>query len=232
MDVTLVLVGGYWGASKKLYKPVDPDMDKESRGVDYLLRVKGLPEEFLPAEKRKVVKYICTQCEKPVPEWEVENKIGCFQMHKCKQEITFVDEYPGYIYAPVNPDLAKKKKFLKDGIVIWISNPEGYKTAERIFNYIQKRLPATEVMPSPVAAGVKSGWTIDSEEDIPLIDITTFETKQEVANKKNMQICPHCGAEVGIDPRALRMHIMQRHKDIFSQLYPGKEEKAATPSKE
>lgn len=223
MDITLMLAGGYWGQARKIYKEVDPDMDRENRGVDYVIKIKGLPEYFLPAEEKKIVKYFCETCKKQVPEWEVENKVGCFALHKCSQEIKAEKSYPGYLYSPIDSERAKKKKFLSDGMILWVNNPEGAKIAERIFKYVQSRIPSDEIMPSPVPLGTKNGYLIESADEIPCVDVSaTFEEiKTEMEESKDYIKCPHCDQMVLKKKVSLRMHIMGKHREIFEQKYQG-----------
>lgn len=222
MDLTLILAGGYWSVSKKLHEPVDIENSAEDRGVDYALRIKGLPAHFLPAEDKKVIKYHCTQCNSPVPEWEVEHKTGCFQNHKCRQEVTTEKEWPTFLYHPVKDELKKKKPVLADGMVLYVNQPNGYQIAQKIFKFVERSLPKGESMPKPVALGTKNGFIIDSVDDIPLVDITSPEVKQEALAEIGRQECPHCGKEISAGFKALRMHVMQSHKQIYEEKYRNK----------
>lgn len=217
MNFTLVIAGGYWGLSKKLHKQVDPDNDAMDRGVDYVLRIKGLPDHFLPTEKKVKQSYFCTQCQKLVPEWEVENKVGCYQLHKCEQHLSTEDEWPMYVYGPVNEQIKKKKSALADGIVLWVNNPQGLMKLEQIFNYIEKSLPAGQVMPTPVAVGTHSGWVIESKDDIPLVELPNATPEAE--KKSESQKCPHCDATVALGELPLKIHISQKHPEIYRQKY-------------
>jgi len=225
-----MLAGGYWGQAEKIYEKVDPDLDRENRGVDYVIRIKGLPDRFLPADEKKVIKYFCETCKKAVPEWEVENKVGCFALHRCVQQISAVKDYPGYLYSPIDSERAKKKKFLSDGFIVWVNNPEGVKIVQKIFRYAQSRIPKTEKMPSPVPLGTKNGFIIEDKEEIPLVDISESFEEMQAATTAHIEAtvgfvrCPHCDKMLKNDYRGFRMHIMQAHKDIFEKKYQGKGE--------
>lgn len=224
MDGTLIFVGGYWRAAKDFLRPVDPQAAPEDRAVDYVVRYKNLPESFLAVENVPVVKWDCKTCGKPVPEWEVENKIGCFVHHQLDRRIEYRKEWrPGMIDL-VPDELGKKRPLIKGAIRVDLGNPQGHNIATQIFEYIRKVYPVGKQIPSPVAVGTKTGWLLDTVDDIPVWELPAeekVEPEKEVAAEKIP--CPHCDY-LAKNAQALRMHIMKAHPEIYKTKYAKKEE--------
>ena len=228
MDGTLVIVGGYWRASAGLLRQVDRDSAPEDRAVDYVIRFKNLPDKFLAVEQIPVVKYDCTICGKPVPEWEVENKIGCFVNHKLARRVEMKPNYESGKIDRVPESLGKKKPMIKDAYRLHFSNPHGQNMIEEIFEYVKKVYKIGETVPSPIATGTKTGWAIADVNEIPVWELPII--KDEVEEKKvvvdedtkeevKMTTCPHCDAPIKDKKMAIRMHIMKKHPEIFKDKY-------------
>ena len=231
MNGTLILVGGYWRASKDLLVQVDRDSDPSDRGVDYVIRFKNLPDEYLSVEKIPVVKYHCIQCGKPVPEWEVENKIGCFANHKLEQKKEEVMNYQRGFIDVVPNELGAKRPMIRGAIRLELAHPRGMEIATKIFDYIKGSHKPGTTIPSPTATGTHSAWMIDSVLDIPLWDLPEIEkpieeiekTKEQIRFEKGQRQCPHCEAMFTDDNRAERMHIMKKHPEIYEKKYKNHE---------
>lgn len=224
MDGMMIIVGGYWRASKDLLKQVDHDMAPEDRGVDYIVRFKNLPNNFLDVEKVPVIKYYCKTCEKPVPEWEVEQKIGCFVHHQIERRIEYRMEYrPGYIDV-VPEELAKRRPIIRGAIRVDLGNPQGHNILQQIFDYVKKTYPAGKQIPDPVMVGTRTGWLLDDINSIPTWELPELEKEEKKEEVKIDEIlCPHCDYKAK-NKQALRMHIMKAHPEIYKEKYAKKDE--------
>lgn len=223
MNGTLIIVGGYWRASKYLLTQVDAGNDVRDRGVDYVVRFKNLPDKFLEVESIPKKKYHCTVCNSPVPEWEVENRTGCYVNHKLQEKIEYIKNYQAGLIDVVPDELGDKKKMIKGAIRVHLSNPRGMEILTKIFDYVKRSYGPGETVPSPLAVGTLTGWLIDSVDDIPTWELPELEKKDESTAPKDQRQCPHCDVMVKDDDRAIRMHIMKKHPEIFALKYEKKD---------
>ena len=221
MNGTLILVGGYWRASKDLLTQVDKDLAPEDRGVDYVIRFKNLPDEFLAVEMIPTDKYHCVTCNAPVPEREVEQKIGCFVNHKLRRDVIQVPNYQRGFLDRTPDGLGKKRPQIKDAYRLELAHPRGSEIVDKIFDYVKRTYKPGEKVPNPIATGTRSAWMIDSASDIPTWELPAVsEEKADGKPDANGGIqCPHCDKFCENGEKALRMHTMKVHPEIYEKKY-------------
>lgn len=176
-----VLAGGFYGMSYKPeiwgFRPIQ--LGDADRGVDFVINIKGIPEELYKPEGVRVrYKYYCQKCKAYVPEWDMEQKKGCF-FHDPEPQREEVPEWRTGVLEEYNPS---RVQWLKGSIRIWLDSGPGQEKWMAIKRYIEQKFPATKslstVTPRPV--GTRKEWTL-SQEEIPVIDLTDGGTTIEPA---------------------------------------------------
>jgi hypothetical protein len=173
-----VLACGYWHQSRKPDLgpgQVDTNLDESNRGVDYIVKIHGLPDDFVkPSSITKMVKYWCKKCNSVVPSWDMEKKNGCFFHDPEPQVIEEVPEYERGIFEPYTCQHPAAKWLNKEkAFRIFLDNQQGIEKWRQIWRYVQQKYPATKSLAAvaPVRVGDRRQWLI-SIEDVPTIDLT------------------------------------------------------------
>lgn len=168
-----ILAGGYWGQSRHFGRQVDADSDNQM--VDYAVQIEGLPEEMIQPEgwKEKRV-WVCEACGgRVVPEWEMEQRQGCFMHKPTMSKKDVVPDYRRDVFEDYQP---KKMSWLRPCFRVWMNNEQGQERWRQIWRYVERNYPANKIVPMPIAIGNKRELTIE-EENCPLIDLRTEEKK-------------------------------------------------------
>jgi len=188
MEAIITLAGGFYGIANKSeiwgYSPVESLGDKD-RGVDFVVKIKGIPPEFLAPEGVKVTyKWYCEKCQRVVPEWEMERRVGCANHDPKPEKMERPEWRTGVLEAYKIPRLNI------DTIRIWLDSTPGRERWRDIVRYVKATYPATKslsnVTPKPI--GIGNEFVI-TEATIPFIDLTNFDMsktpREEVDELKN-----------------------------------------------
>lgn len=185
----IVLANGFWAVSRKEFgRQVDPDIDSKNKLVDYIIRIEGLPDEFMkPEEITYHYTYHCDKCQRIVPEWEVERRQGC-GLHNPRREGRKIEVFRNGVYAKYE---IPKKTWMNPAYRIWLNNEQGLEKWRQIWRYIERVYPPHKVVPLPMRVGGLRDWTIEKEE-IPFIDLRVeINTPPEELNtKKDIPVIP------------------------------------------
>ena len=185
METYIVLAGGFRDMSVKpdiCGYEVDSRNKSATREVDYVVKVKGLPDNlFKPVQVKRVYKHFCKTCNRIVPSEEVKARMGCFVEQDCEVvsqwkdvevwENGVCDKY----YIPTQPWISPCYR-------IFLNNGRGIEKWKTIWNYIKGVYPPTKMLVpdnAPRAVGNRIQWTLTIN-DVPCIDLTGQEEKKEV----------------------------------------------------
>lgn len=213
----LVLAGGFWGKSRLFGRQVDPDLDSGDKMGDYVIKIEGLPEEFIQPEGWKEKKtLVCRACGgRNVPEWEIDKREGCF-LHQ--PEVTKREMLPDYRRDVFEDYAPKKITFLRPCYRLWMNNEQGLEKWRQIWRHIEMTYPSTKVIPMPIIMGTKRELTIE-EDLVPLIDLRTEEKTVNTEGKTLERVtCKESGCEKFFEEESkskavnkMRVHYMGAH---------------------
>jgi len=173
IDTYIVLAGGYWHQARKPDMggvQVDPK-DKAKRTVDYVIKILGLPKDFVaPEETKRKFRFYCNTCQRWIKEIEVEQRVGCItdKNHDVRAEYrdvkvwsTSFDEY--------NPT---RVKWMRPCHRVFVNTGKGLEKWRRIWQYVQANIPTNIRLMDymPKAVGTKNQWEL-MDDDVPVIDL-------------------------------------------------------------
>lgn len=214
--VYLVFANGLRARSRDLFDGRMVEGDSELGLADYVIAVKGLPEEFFtPPELHRHKIYYCTNCKRPISESEMEQKYGCFAHAKTFNEKVIerwrTDVFERYDQPRID--------WMTPAFRFWMNNVQGEEKFREIWEYIKSHHPAEKLLPLPVPIGNLRETTI-TQSKVPLIDLLKFNANsndtlnQKVVEHKITEIvkymCHKCGKEFE-SRKALIMHMNVMH---------------------
>lgn len=219
-----VLAGGYWGVSgREFNRQVDPQADGRNKNVDYIIRIDGLPVEFFkPEDIQYHSTYFCKTCKRPIPEWEIERKEGCWS-HEKERRDTEIRVYPSAAYEEYS---IPKKSWLSPTFRVWMNNEQGLDKWRQVWRYVEHNYPPTKILPQPKAVGTLRSWTIESSEDVPMILLASAQEEEPKPLKRIITEskpitsvgfkCPECDKEFP-KKTSLSLHLFNKHKKKLSE---------------
>lgn len=185
MDTYIVLAGGYWHMSKRTDMggmQVDENDGDAKRTVDYIIKVKGLPDSFLkPVEIIRKNRFYCETCHRWIKEVEIEQKTGCFvaKEHKVRMEYRDIEAFETGVF---DRYYIERQKWITPCIRIFLNHSKGISKWRDIWRYIEMTFPTTKRLKPeymPVAVGTKNSWEV-TESDVPVIDLSFAYRAEEV----------------------------------------------------